>query len=158
VCARLLADFDQPVLVEEFLPGREFTVGVVGNGRKSRVVGTLEVVLKDAVNDGIYSYESKERCEVLVEYRDAAAEPLTGEVERLALDCYRALECRDVSRVDVRLDRGGRPAFLEVNPLPGLHPTHSDLPMAAARRGMTYEMLIAAIVESALERLGVAHE
>ena len=157
VCRRLLGDFDQPVLVEEFLPGREFTVGIVGNGRKARSVGTLEVVLKDAEGGGIYSYESKERCEVLVEYRLAPEEPLTKEVERLALDCHRALECRDVSRVDIRLDRRGRPSFLEVNPLPGLHPKHSDLPIAAGLKGITYERLIASVVESALERLGIRY-
>jgi D-alanine-D-alanine ligase len=60
--------------------------------------------------------------------------------------------------VDVRCDRAGQPAFLEVNPLPGLHPTHSDLPMIATQAGMTYEALIGEIVSGAARRLGLHHE
>jgi len=73
-------------------------------------------------------------------------------VEALALEAYRVLECRDTGRVDIRLDPKGRPAFIEVNPLPGMHPTHSDLPMIAAQEGMSYEELIGSIVRSALAR------
>jgi D-alanine-D-alanine ligase len=77
---------------------------------------------------------------------------LRAEVEDLALKSYRALECRDAGRVDIRLDKSGNPSFMEVNPLPGLHPTHSDLPMIATNEGMSYEHLIAAIIQSALKR------
>ena len=62
------------------------------------------------------------------------------------------LEVRDAGRVDIRLDRYDRPAFMEVNPLPGLHPTHSDLPMIARQEGLSYAKLIGSIIESALER------
>jgi D-alanine-D-alanine ligase len=75
-------------------------------------------------------------------------------VEELSLACYRVLECRDAARVDVRLDAAGKPSFLEVNPLPGMHPTHSDLPMIATMEGMSYEKLLDAIIHSALNRLG----
>ena len=91
-------------------------------------------------------------------YARAAPGPLRREVEDLALGSYRALECRDAGRVDVRVDRRGRPAFMEVNPLPGLHPTHSDLPMIATQEGMAYAELVGAIVRSAARRLGMAHE
>ena len=77
---------------------------------------------------------------------------LRREIEDLALRSYLALECRDAGRVDVKLDRDNRPAFLELNALPGLHPTHSDLPMIATQKGMKYRDLIGAIVKSALER------
>ena len=156
-CQALLRKFEQPVLVEEFLPGREFTVGILGTGRQARVLGTLEIEILASPNGGIYSYQSKEQCERLVRY-SAAAGPVRQSVERLALEAYRALECRDGARADIRLDRGGVPAFMEINPLPGLHPTHSDLPMIATQEGMSYPELIGVIVGSARARLGIAHE
>jgi len=158
VCRSLLARFAQPVLVEEFLPGREFTVGVMGSGREARVLGTIEIEVLPQAASAIYSYESKERCEQLVRYSPVPAGALRRKVEKLALESYRALECRDAGRVDVRCDRRGRPAFMEVNPLPGLHPTHSDLPMIAAQEGMSYAELLGAIITSALARLGKRHE
>jgi D-alanine-D-alanine ligase len=152
VCAKLLKDHHQPVLIEEFLPGREFTVGIVGTGRDARVIGTLEIAIKDNSLRSVYSYKTKELCESLVEYTSAPRDKLRAEVEDLALKSYRALECRDAGRVDIRLDKSGNPSFMEVNPLPGLHPTHSDLPMIATNEGMSYEHLIAAIIQSALKR------
>jgi len=158
VCRGLLERFAQPVLVEEFLPGREFTVAVLGTGREARVLGTLEIEIAPHVGSTIYSYETKERCEQWVRYSDPPADALRRDVEALALAAYRVLECRDAGRVDIRCDCRGRPAFLEINPLPGLHPTHSDLPIVATRQGMTYAGLLGAIIESAVRRLGLAHE
>jgi D-alanine-D-alanine ligase len=149
----LLARFDQPVLVEAYLPGREFTTGVLGTGSSARVLGTMEIRMLDNAPAADYSYDVKEQCENCVSYTRMESGPLRDEVEGLALASYRALECRDAGRVDIRLDAQGRPAFMEVNPLPGLHPTHSDLPMIAAREGMSYETLIGAIIDSALERV-----
>jgi D-alanine-D-alanine ligase len=146
------------VLVEEFLPGREFTVGVLGTGREARVLGTMEIAMRDAAGPAIYTHETKERCEALVTYSAPPRDPLRRQVEDLARESDRVLECRDAARVDIRLDRGGRPAFLEVNPLPGLHPTHSDLPMIATQEGMAYCDLIGEIIASACRRLGVRHE
>ena len=150
----LLGRFHQPVLVEEFLPGREFTVGIIGTGPAARVIGTIEIEVLDRASNEIYSYESKEECERLVRYTTPAAGPLRSAVERLALESYLALECRDAGRVDVRLDRDGEPSFMEVNPLPGLHPSHSDLPMIATAAGMSHAQLIGAIIESAMQRVG----
>jgi D-alanine-D-alanine ligase len=155
--ARLLREFAQPVLVEEYLPGREFTTGVLGEGETARVLGTLEVRMRPRAGTDIYSYEMKERCEDLVEYLPTERGDPRREVEDLALRCYRVLQCRDAGRVDVRLDRAGRPAFLEVNPLPGLHPTHSDLPMIATREGVSYAELIGTIIECAAKRMEPRH-
>jgi D-alanine-D-alanine ligase len=77
---------------------------------------------------------------------------LKAAVETLALDSYRVLECRDGGRVDIRCDAAGAPCFIEVNPLAGLHPTHSDLPMIATQEGMPYAELIKAILDSAFQR------
>jgi D-alanine-D-alanine ligase len=154
-CADLLKRFAQPVLVEEFLPGREFTTAVLGTGPAARVLGTMEIEIRPQVGSAIYTYDTKERCEQLVRYSAPPRDALRGEVEALALAAYRTLECRDGGRVDLRCDRAGWPAFLEINPLPGLHPTHSDLPMIAAQEGMTYPDLIGAIMASACDRLGL---
>jgi D-alanine-D-alanine ligase len=157
VCRELLAEFAQPVLVEEYLPGREFTVGVLGTGGEARVLGTLEIEVRREVGHAIYSYQTKEACEDLVRYSAPPRDDLRAAVEALALESYRTLECRDAARVDLRLDHRGRPAFLEVNPLPGLHPTHSDLPMIATQEGMAYRDLIGAILRSAARRLERTH-
>jgi len=155
VCLALLKKFSQPVLVEEFLPGREFTTAVLGTGPAARVLGTMEVEILPHAGDAIYSYENKEKCESLVRYSALARGPLRDQVESLALAAYRTLECRDMGRVDVRCDAAGRPAFIELNPLPGIHPTHSDLPMIATQEGMPYEKMIDAIIRSACTRLGI---
>jgi D-alanine-D-alanine ligase len=157
VCRRLLADFHQPVLVERYLPGREFTVGLLGSGDNAEVLGTLEIVLLHDAEPGAYSYVNKERCEELVEYRLVSASgPEVRAAEAWALAAWRTLRCRDAGRVDLRSDRGGRPHFLEVNPLAGLHPQHSDLPMLCTALGWPYQQLIARIVDSAAERIADA--
>lgn len=152
VCARVMERFHQPVLVEEYLPGREFTVGILGTGRDARVLGTLEVAFRPHAATSIYTYEMKEKCDEFVDYSRPARGPLIEATEALALASYRALELRDGGRVDLRLDREGAPSFMEVNPLPGLNPGHSDLPMIARQEGLSFRDLIGAIVESALKR------
>ena len=151
-CVRLLDRFDQPVLVEEYLPGREFTTALLGTGPDSRVLGTMEVRLRPGCAEGDYSFVAKERCEELVDYGPLEKGTLREAVEALALASYRVLQCRDAGRVDIRLDRHGEPSFMEINPLPGLHPTHSDLPMIATQEGMSYTELLDTIISSALER------
>lgn len=154
-CRRLLQRYRQPVLLEEFLPGREFTVGLLGTGDEAKVLGTLEIVLRSGAEPDVYSYVNKERCEELVEYRLVSPEQ-DAEVRRaeeIALAAWRALGCRDGGRIDLRSDSGGRPQFLEANPLAGLHPEHSDLPMLATTLGMSYVELIRRILESAMRRL-----
>ena len=152
ICATLLKRFHQPVLVEEYLPGREFTAAVLGTGAEASPLGTMEIEILAAEGNAIYSLDMKEQCEQHVRYSRLAPGSLRDEVHELALDAYRTLECRDAARVDVRLDADGRPCFLEVNPLPGLHPTHSDLPMIATWERMPYRDLIGRIVDSALTR------
>ncbi len=150
-CAGLIARYGQPVLVESFLPGREFTVGMVGTGDKARVLGVMEVALRSGADADAYSWRNKEQCESLVTYRRVKGE-VAGVAGELALACWQGLECRDAGRVDLRCDHEGRPQFLEVNPLAGLHPEHSDLPILCSLVGLPYVKLIERIVASALER------
>lgn len=155
VCRRRIDTFHQAVLVEPYLPGREYTVGILGTGSRSRVLGTIEVHLLDSAEPGVYSYVNKERWEERVEYRlvRGGEDAPVAEAEAVALQAWKALGCRDGGRVDLRCDVTGRPLFLEVNPLAGLHPHHSDLPIIAGKLGLDYERLIGQIVASALERL-----
>lgn len=154
VCEELLAKFRQPVLVETFLPGREFTVGICGTESDAVVLGTMEIVLLAGAEPEVYSYVNKERCEELVEYRLVRADdPEVRAAEEISLRAWRALGCRDAGRVDLRSDTQRRPHFLEVNPLAGLHPQHSDLPMLCEKVGMPYVELIRRIVGSAAKRV-----
>jgi D-alanine-D-alanine ligase len=154
VCAQLLDRFSQPVLVEEYLPGREFTVGILGTGKQAECLGTLEIVLRDQAEPDVYSYVNKERCEDLVEYRlvQASNDPQVARAEQWALAAWRVLNCRDGGRIDLRCDVSGEPQFMEANPLAGMHPFHSDLPMLATAVGMDYVELIRRLVESAATR------
>ncbi len=154
VCGRLLARFEQPVLVETYLPGREFTVGVVGTGERARALGALEIFLLAGAEAGAYSYVNKERCEELGQYAlGSEDDPVVREAQAVALRAWRALGCRDAGRVDLRQDAAGVIRFLEVNPLAGLHPEHSDLPILCQHLGIDYRQLIAWIMESAAERM-----
>jgi D-alanine-D-alanine ligase len=154
-CEDLLKQFHQPVLVEKYVSGREFTVGIVGTGMDARVLGTMEIILLPQAETEVYSYINKEQCEELVEYKkvSAADDPIVKESENVALNSWNALECRDAGRVDLRCDEKGNPYFLEVNPLSGLHPLHSDLPILCTHLGISYINLIKEIVTSALKRV-----
>ncbi|HEX6259278.1 MAG TPA: hypothetical protein VFZ51_01405 [Woeseiaceae bacterium] len=152
VCRQLLKEYKQPVLVERFLPGREFTVGILGTGRKASAIGTLEIGLLPGADADVYSYRNKEHCEELVEYRLLQDLKLRGRIEALALRAWRSIGCRDAGRIDVRLDEAGVANFIEVNPLAGLHPQHSDLPIMASMIGIDYVSLIGGIMNSARTR------
>ncbi len=150
-CEKLLERYKQPVLVERFLPGREFTVGMLGTGDDAQAVGTLEVVLQPGAEADVYSYVNKEWCETLVQFPlvSSADEPHVAEAERIALAAWRAIGGRDAGRIDMRCDEEGTPQIMEINPLAGLHPTHSDLPMLWTALGHEYVALIERIVASA---------
>jgi D-alanine-D-alanine ligase len=154
-CQRLLEQFNQPVLVERFLPGREFTVGILGTGDQAETVGTLEIVLKPGAEANVYSYVNKERCETLVEFPlvRAVGDRQVAEAETIALAAWRVVGGRDAGRIDLRCDTSGRPQIMEINPLAGLHPTHSDLPMLWTAIGREYVELIERIVASAKRRI-----
>jgi D-alanine-D-alanine ligase len=153
--AALLERFRQPVLVETYLSGREFTVGITGTGERAEVLGSMEVLLLAGAEQGIYSYKNKHDWVGKVTYRfdgpDRDAE--TREAERVALAAWRALGCRDGGRVDVRSDARGRPCFIEVNPLAGLSPGLSDLCILCEYAKVEYRELIGRILKSALLRV-----
>lgn len=151
-CERLLARFRQPVLVETFLPGREFTVGMLGTGDAAYALGIMEMGLLVEAEPEVYSFAYKMYYEQRVDFR-LVADPAGAAVARVALDAWRALGCRDGGRVDLRCDVQGRPNFLEANPLAGLHPEHSDLVILGRLKGVAHVELIEKIVASALSRV-----
>ena len=150
----LLHRFKQPALVEAFLPGREFTVGIVGNGDAARVVGVMEIFLKAAADQGVYSMRNKEESEDLCYYKKGE-DAVAGQVAERGLAAYRALGCLDSCRLDFRCDAAGSPVFMEANPIAGLHPTHSDLPILSGLHGISYDQLVGLILEAAMDRNGL---
>jgi len=151
-CHSLLEKYKQPVLVERFLPGREFTVGIIGTGAKAKAVGLMEVVYRDNEKTKIYSLENKENYESVIDYSVPEKE-ITDKCYTLAVNCWNVLGCRDGGRVDIRLNEHGVPSFIEVNPLAGLNLIHSDLPILSRFQGINFTQLIKMIMDSAIERI-----
>lgn len=151
ICLNLLERFKQPVLVETYLPGREFTVGIIGTGEKAKVAGVMEVLLNKQAEGDSYSYINKKKYEDLVTYR-LADDKMARDAAKAALDAWIGLKCLDAGRIDIRSDENGRPNFIEVNPLAGLHPVHSDLPILCRLSGISYKELIDEIIKSAISR------
>jgi D-alanine-D-alanine ligase len=152
VVNELRRDHPQTILLEEYIDGVEVTVGMLGND-PVQVLGVMSVELKQSAEHFIYSLEIKRDYRRLVNYRCPAQLPadVLHTVETSARTVFHELGCRDVSRIDFRV-RGGIPYFLEVNPLPGLNPDDSDLVIMAQLLGWSYERLVWAIVDAALER------
>lgn len=152
VCSALLNLYKQPLLVETYLSGREFTVGILGTGKSARPLGVMEISFVKPERAQIYSYEVKKHYQEFVSYRLVSDQEAMA-AQELAIAAWQALGCRDAGRVDVRSDEKGIPHFLEVNPLAGLHPVHSDLPILCRLAGIEYTDLIGMIVEEAVKRL-----
>lgn len=143
----LITRFRQPVLVERFLGGREFTVGITGTGEAADALGVLEVEWTAQAAAHGYGFENKEHFEEKMIYRlaeDAAA----VRASEVALAAWRALRCRDGGRVDIRYGKDGDAYFLEANPLAGLNPDRSDLIFIARFKGLSYRDLIGQIMRS----------
>ena len=176
---RLLDDYEEPVLVERFISGRDLTVGVVGNlvppvawrvpededapriHRGLRFLPPLEIELGDydQQEGGVYTHRAKvDLAEKLTYICPAPLEPdLVEELEWLTAATFRVTGCLDVARVDFRLDEadGHKPYILEINPLPGLSPGISDLVIEAGAVGIGHADLVNMILDQALVRYGI---
>jgi D-alanine-D-alanine ligase len=154
---RLLEYYKQPVMVEEFIDGDEVTVGLVGNSPPT-VVGIMRVVPRKKTDHFVYSLEMKRDWESLLIYECPAllGKGVLQDIADSSLRAYEALGCRDFARMDFRISPEGTPYFLEVNPLPGLNPKSGDLPIMAGKMGWSYEALISAILNAALQRCSLA--
>jgi D-alanine-D-alanine ligase len=145
----ILTEFKQPALVEEYLPGREFTVGIVGSGENAIAIGGMEVM---CANNLPYSVEVKENYQNYCQYAPLGAD-IIDECKSVALRAWRALEAVDAGRVDLKADRYGKICFIEANPLAGLNPVHSDLPILSRMYGIEYQTLMEMIMKAAMMRI-----
>jgi D-alanine-D-alanine ligase len=155
VTLRVGTTYGWPVIVEEFLPGMELTVGIVGND-DARAIGIMQIEFLPG-SGGIYSYQTKKQYLKLVDYHvpPRLSAKILKETEAAALQTYQLTGCRDFGRVDFRLDRQGRPSVLEINPLAGLNPISSDLVILSKAVGLNYKTLIGNILSAALTRTGL---
>jgi D-alanine-D-alanine ligase len=155
VVRELIERYRQPALIEVYIPGREFTVGLLGD-RRPRVLPPMEILFKDKNNQRpVYDFQIKQEWEKHVSYQcpaDLTPVELKA-MERVARDTFAALDCRDVSRVDFRMTPKGELYVIEVNPLPGLTPGYSDLCLIATAAGIDYRTLIGEILEGGLKRM-----
>jgi D-alanine-D-alanine ligase len=145
----ILSEFHQPALVEEYLPGREFTVGIVGYGDDALAVGGMEVITSGNLP---YSVEVKENYLNYCKYKPLD-EDIIDECKSVALRAWKALDAVDAGRVDLKADRNGQICFIEANPLAGLNPIHSDLPMLSRMYGIEYQTLLEMIMKAAIKRI-----
>jgi D-alanine-D-alanine ligase len=152
IVERLLDNYQQPVMLEEFIDGDEVTVGVIGNS-PAKVLGMMRVLPKKKDKHFVYSLEVKRDYLELVEYEcpPRFEEKVLKNIESYSLDAFKALGCRDFARLDFRVSPEGIPYFLEVNPLPGLG-NHSDLVIMAKILGWTHQELVASVLKAALKR------
>ena len=154
VAREIIGKYRQPALVEEYIRGREFTIGMLGE-RRPRVLPPMEVVFLDQGDETpIYSFEMKQDWNDLIRYEVPAklSERELDRLERAARECFAALGCRDVARIDFRMTPQGRIYFIESNPLPGLAPGWSDLVLIAQAAGIDYRALIGEILSFAIRR------
>ena len=160
---RILAEYNQPALIEEFLPGREFTVAIIGNGNEAEVLPVVEIQYNDFPDDfiPIYSYEAKWILDTKEDPLEVFSCPakidkkLEDKIKSTVLQTYNILRCKDWSRIDIRLDKNGEPNIIEVNPLPGILPNpeeNSCFPKAARAAGMNYNKMINKVLFAAAKR------
>lgn len=158
--------YNQPSLIEEFLPGREFTVAIIGNNDEAMVLPVVEINFNELPADmaPIYSYEAK----WIVDNRENPLNIFTcpakldavleEKIKKTALNAYHTLRCKDWSRIDVRLDSDGEPNIIEINPLPGILPDpkeNSCFPKAARAAGLTYDEMLNSVLFVAARRHGL---
>jgi D-alanine-D-alanine ligase len=155
-CRWLRERYGCPVLVEEFLTGPEVTVGVTGNKPNARILGMMEIAPASGEGNFVYSLEAKR--DYLNQVRYFIPPRLNAgtveELSRFALTAYNLLGCRDIARVDFRLDAAGVPHFMECNPLPGLNPVTGDI-VVLSRDALPYERLVQGILQDAMARTGM---
>jgi D-alanine-D-alanine ligase len=155
VVRELLDKYRQPALIEYYIAGREFTVGLLGD-KRPRVLPPMEIIFLDKANPRpVYDYQIKQEWEKHVYYQ-CPAQLTPAELksmERIARETFVALDCRDVARVDLRMDDAGEIYVLEVNPLPGLTPGYSDLCLIANAANIDYRSLIGEILTGGLKRM-----
>ncbi|GBD87586.1 D-alanine--D-alanine ligase B [bacterium BMS3Abin03] len=164
---RVINEYKQPALIEEYLPGREFTVAVIGNDDEARILPIIEIRYDEFPDDveHLYSYEAKwilDTKESDFNVFDCPANidrELEKQIKEIALKTYKVLRCKDWSRIDIRLDKNNVPNIIEVNPLPGIMPDpneNSSFPKAARAAGLDYNQMIQTVLHAAAKRYNLS--
>lgn len=152
-----LGKYSQDLLAEEYIAGREFTVGIVGNGKDTYVFTPMEIIFRKPTQENfcVYSFNVKKDYKKFIDYKcpSTISADIQKKMKADALKIFQVLGCKDFARVDFRTDKDGTPYFIEVNPLPGLAPSYSDFPMLADFCGVDYEHIVMKVLNSALRRL-----
>ena len=149
----LLRAYRQPVIVEEFIEGRELDVPIIGTS-PTKAFGVVEITLDGKANLGRRFLTSKIIKDDAYGFSYPIDEPFVAEAEKSSLSVYNVLDCRDFGRVDMRIDEDGRAYFLEINPYPFLG-KHSSFNEIAEKSGLGYKNMIGMILESALKRQSI---
>ena len=152
----LLGKYNPPIMIMEYVEGREFTVGLLGNGDDIQVLPILEIDLSnlpEGINK-IYSFEAKFKFDEYVKYHLPARvdEETYKSISKTAVKAYKSLGLRDYARVDIRL-KDNIPCVIEANSLPGLDKYNSDICKMAEKAGIKYDELIKRIVKMGLSRV-----
>ncbi|MDD3334927.1 MAG: ATP-grasp domain-containing protein [Eubacteriales bacterium] len=159
LCQRNFDAYEEEMLAEEYVEGREFTVGLLGNGTELRAFSPMEIIYKQPTQGSyhVYDYTVKQDYTRYVSYQCPAALSPAQEQEMIkaSLRAFRQLGCKDFARADFRMDAEGKCYFIELNPLPGLAPNYSDYPMLADFCGVSYSQLVCDILQTAIKRCGL---
>jgi D-alanine-D-alanine ligase len=154
-----ISKYRQEMLAEEYIEGREFTVGIIGNGKETHVFTPMEIVFNRTTQNNyhVYSYNVKQDYKHFVSYECPADidKNTEGKIIKTARKIYDLLGCRDFARIDFRIGNNNKLYFIEINPLPGLAPGYSDYPMLAGFCGVNYDTLIMRILNAAVKRYGL---
>jgi D-alanine-D-alanine ligase len=150
--AKIHADYGQPAIVQRYLGGREFTVGVLEGEEHALPLGVIEVAPVEDTGAFVYGYEEKEGRGRAVGFNQLAENSLAEALQGLSVSAFEALECRGGARIDLRLDDAGNASVLEVNPLPHLHPQIGDFCRSASAAGLQYTDLLRELVASSSRR------
>ncbi len=160
---RVVDEYNQPAIIEEFLPGKEFTVAIIGNGDNTEIFPIVEIKYENFPDnvEHLYSYEAKWILDTkdnvfdVFECPAAIDNDLEKQIKDAALRTYKVLRCKDWSRIDIRLDKNGIPNVIEINPLPGIMPDpneNSSFPKAARAAGINYNEMIQRVLLEACKR------
>lgn len=154
--------YKEDMLAEEYIEGREFTVGIIENGNETHVFTPMEILFtRETQGDfHVYSYNVKKDYKRFVRYECPAVidKKIEDKMIKTARRIYDVLGCRDFARIDFRIGNDGNIYFIEINPLPGLAPGYSDYPMLAEFCGVSYDMLIINILNAALKRCDIKQQ
>jgi len=149
----LLSSYNQPILIQEYIEGNEITIGLVENNHKIMTFTALEISPLTKIDFAVYGYNEKENADKLFQFKPFNADKkLLEQIKRLAIKAFLSIGCKDAARVDIRVSNDKIPYFIEINPLPHLHPIIGDFCRSAKASEVSYPQLIKYIMMNVIRR------